>query len=98
MDEASIQRELDKRRRRHPPRRIQLQADSEGAAARLFLALGTQWKTAGMAGIPTGLDYSAIRPAAEALQLEMTPSLFDDLRLMEHEALAAMAEQREANR
>ena len=98
MDEASIERELAKRARRVPPRRRQLKADDEARAARLFLALGTQWKMAGMAGIPTGIDYQAIEPAARLLGIELTAAVFDDLRMMEAEALLAQAEIRERNR
>lgn len=64
------------------------------AAAELFLALSTQWRTAGMDGVPTGLDYAAIPATARMRATKMTPALFADIRLMEHAALDAWAEQR----
>lgn len=62
----------------------------EGAdALKLFLALGTQWRFAGMDGQPVGLDYAAVEPAAKAIGVELTPERFADLRAMEAAALAA---------
>ena len=61
-------------------------------AFRLFEAMSTQWRT-GMGGA-SGLDYSVIPVTASMLgikRLEL-PVLFSDLRLMEVEALAVMAE------
>lgn len=60
-------------------------------AVRLFIALGTQWRW-GPEGRPVGLDYGAIRPAAELSGITPTPELFDDLRVMEAAALEAMGE------
>lgn len=56
----------------------------------LFMALQTQWRwiSAGMGGaFRSGIDYPAIAPTASALGLTMTPGLFNDLRLLEAEAL-----------
>nr|WP_185061881.1 DUF1799 domain-containing protein [Pseudomonas putida] len=61
-------------------------------AFRLFDALGTQWRVA--SGGPSGLDYTAIPVTASMLGIkrqELT-NIFPDLRIMEHEALAVMAE------
>lgn len=58
----------------------------------LFEALGTQWRL-GQGG-PSGLDYTAIPAVASMLGIkrhELT-EIFPDLRIMEHEALAVMAE------
>ncbi len=74
-----------------PP--IELDEADEGPAIGLFLALQTQWKQAGIAGIRTGLDYGAIEPTARLLGIETGPRLFLDLRLMEDEALRVTAEQ-----
>lgn len=59
----------------------------------LFLALGTQWRWAGM-GERVGLDYSAIAPAAALAGVEPDATVFAQLRLMEAEALDALAERR----
>ncbi|OAI84869.1 DUF1799 domain-containing protein [Pseudomonas putida] len=58
----------------------------------LFEALGTQWRFG--PGGPSGLDYAAIPAAAEMLGIKRhkLADLFPDLRIMEHEALAVMAE------
>uniref|UniRef100_UPI00406CCAFD DUF1799 domain-containing protein n=1 Tax=Pseudomonas sp. REB1044 TaxID=2675224 RepID=UPI00406CCAFD len=58
----------------------------------LFEALGTQWRLG--PGGPSGLDYTAIPAAAEMLGIKRRKlaDLFPDLRIMEHEALAVMAE------
>lgn len=58
----------------------------------LFTSVGTQWRT-GFAGA-TGLDYSVL-PAVlrlRGLKRSTWPDLFDDLRVMEAEALSAMRE------
>lgn len=58
----------------------------------LFEAIGTQWRLG--PGGPSGLDYTAIPAAASMLGIkrqELT-NIFPDLRIMEHEALAVMAE------
>ena len=62
----------------------------------VFLASSTQWRRAGMAGIPTGLDYAGVRAAADALDVAWDRDLIGRLRTMEREALAAMAELRGA--
>lgn len=64
-------------------------------AARLFLALSTQWRFAGMDGVPTGIDYGAVEPTARLAGIEATPALFDLVRTMEAEALAARRERRD---
>lgn len=64
--------------------------DMQDAVA-LFFSLSTQWRWtgAGMAGaFRTGLDYSVLEATARAASLEMTPALFDDIRVLERECLA----------
>ncbi|GLO38949.1 hypothetical protein PPUN15366_05930 [Pseudomonas putida] len=58
----------------------------------LFEALGTQWRLG--PGGPSGLDYAAIPGTAKMLGLKRLDlsEAFHDLRLMENEALAVMAE------
>lgn len=90
MDAAAIERELRKFPEDVRPD-LELAADDEGASAALFLALGTQWRMAGMAGVLTGLDYAAIEPAARMLSIPLDARRFADLRLMEGEAITVMA-------
>ena len=58
----------------------------------LFEALGTQWRLG--PGGPSGLDYAAIPATATLLGLKRRElsEVFHDLRFMENEALAVMAE------
>ena len=88
----NIARELAKLPHDDPQDLAEIDADDEGRSIGLFLALDTQWKTAGLAGIRTGLDYAAVSPAARLLGIEMTPQIFLDLRVMEREALSVQAE------
>lgn len=67
-------------------------------AVRVFLAADTQWRTAGMSGQPIGLDYVALHLAARALGVRWTARLLWRLRVIEAEALAALAERRERAR
>lgn len=55
----------------------------------------TQWRS-GMSG-PTGLDYSALPAVMDLIGLEGDERTlaFRDVRVMEREALAVMAESRE---
>ncbi len=63
-------------------------------AAELFLVCATQWRVAGMSGIPIGLDYAGVRAALAMMRRRPTPELFDDLREMEIAAINAFAEDR----
>ncbi len=59
-------------------------------AVGLFFAMATQWRWtgSGMGGaLRTGLDYTALGPAATALDLTVTPALFNDIRTLELAAL-----------
>lgn len=64
-------------------------------ALKVFAALGTQWRV-GMSG-PTGLDYAAIPPVLDLLDVkpEQRGELFAALRLMEQEALGAYRDGRQ---
>lgn len=62
----------------------------------LFHAMTTQWRS-GMNGA-TGFDYSAVPAVMDLLGIKgrkRRRRAFDDLRLMEREALATMREARE---
>ncbi|KXK67903.1 hypothetical protein BC89_28595 [Pseudomonas monteilii] len=58
----------------------------------LFEALNTQWRLG--PGGPSGLDYTAIPGTAKMIGLKRCElsEAFNDLRVMENEALAVMAE------
>lgn len=60
------------------------------AAVHLFCRLGTQWRS-GMGG-PTGLDYAAVYPLIDRLQLapDEWDWLLEDIRTLEIAALNAM--------
>ena len=63
---------------------------------RAWLAVGTQWRAAaGMTAIVwLGLDYAGVDVALKRLKPEDPDSVFQDLQLMEDEALATFAEER----
>lgn len=58
-------------------------------AWRVFMAMGTQWLTAGMAGMRYGLNYAVLPTVAELTGVELSPDVFLDIRTMEAEALSA---------
>jgi hypothetical protein len=88
----NITRELAKLPAEDAEDLLELGLDDEGPAIGLFCALNTQWNTAGLAGVRTGLKYEAIKPTAEALQIDASPGVFLDLRIMEDEALKLVSE------
>jgi hypothetical protein len=57
----------------------------------LFLALSTQWMRS-MSGLPTGLNYAALEPAARMMDIAMSSQLFTDIRSLEAGALSYFAE------
>lgn len=69
--------------------------DTAGAV-NLFCRLGTQWRVGGM-GELVGLDYAAVYPLLDRLQLEPVAweALLDDVQMLEAEALETRAEARE---
>lgn len=62
-------------------------------AVNVFAALLTQWRMAPQGGV-VGLDYAAIPPTLELLGVEREawPGLFEQLRVMENEAVKVMNE------
>lgn len=56
----------------------------------LFDAMSTQWRV-GMAGC-VGLDYTALPMVERRLEIKSTKEHFDDLRIMEQEAMTTMRE------
>ena len=56
----------------------------------LFNAMSTQWRV-GMTGA-TGLDYSVLPMIEQRLEIKSTKQNFDDLQIMEQEAMTTMLE------
>lgn len=63
-------------------------------AFRLFLRASTQWRSAPHGG-RMGLDYLAVEWVARRLDIEVDEPVFTALQVMEIEALAVWAEERE---
>jgi hypothetical protein len=61
-------------------------------AVRLFCAASTQWRRAGMGGVPLGLEYPGLESAARMMGVGMTPELFESVRVMEFAALKVLVE------
>lgn len=57
----------------------------------MFAAAQTQWRYAGMEGVPTGLDYAGCRVVAAGLGVRWR-SVFGEVRVMEDVWLSAQAE------
>lgn len=55
--------------------------------------MDSQWRTGGL-GYPTGLDYGVIDATARLCKVSLDPTVFVQLREMEHEALRVFAERR----
>ena len=57
-----------------------------------FLAVATQWRVvSGAAGlVVTGLDYAGARAGMKGMGIEITPSLWGDVRIIEAGALQEM--------
>lgn len=72
---------------------IEIPAD-DAAAVGLFMALDTQWRHHAMTGQRLGIDYAAIRPTAELVDIAVTPQVMADLRVMEIAALNELAKAR----
>lgn len=60
----------------------------------VFCAAATQWRTGGMDGHPTGLDYTAVRQVAFAHRVKWTAAFLSDLQVMESAALKVWADKR----
>lgn len=61
-------------------------------AVEVFVAMGTQWRRAGMGGTAIGLDYAALPAVCQALGHTLDGDLFGRLRRIEAGAIGAMAE------
>ena len=61
-------------------------------ALNLFLLLATQWRVDG--DTPIGIDYCAIAPTAKLAGINISFSLFEQLRRMEQVALDVFAKKR----
>jgi hypothetical protein len=64
-------------------------------AVMLFLKCCTQWRHAGLAGIRTGLDYSAVDVVMRHTDIKDPQDAFWRLQQIESEALAALAEKQD---
>jgi hypothetical protein len=58
-------------------------------AVQAFLTVQTQW-VVGMSG-PTGLDYARVRDGLTMAGIEVSPALFQSLRVIELGVLEALA-------
>lgn len=58
----------------------------------VFVAGASQWRYAGMAGFPAGLDLAGVHAAAAALGIAWERPLLERLRVMEAAAVTAFAE------
>lgn len=56
----------------------------------MFLAMGTQWRRAGMGGVPTGLDYAALPAVCRAHRQHLDAALLGRLQVIEVAAVEAM--------
>ena len=61
-------------------------------AATLFSACGTQWRTAGVAGVATGLDYAGVDVVMR--RRGFADEVFEQLEAMERTALEYWASRR----
>lgn len=74
-------------------------------AVLIYLACDTQWRYAGMNGVPTGLDYDGVRAVMDiqAIPRAERPALFADIQTLEqaqlrvtHDRLAAERDKEKA--
>jgi len=97
IDQESIDIEVEQELARDT---CEIHPDNETAAL-AFLALGTQWRVVqGLGGVAfQGLDYAAIHPVLELLQVprKQRATLFGELQLMEQAALPVLNAKREAD-
>lgn len=68
---------------------VEVWPENEGAV-RVFLSMGTQWRRAGLSGIPTGLDYAALTVVCRAHRARLDGALLARIGVIETAALAAM--------
>lgn len=69
---------------------------SHWSSLRLFTGCATQWDHAGADGDKTGLRYDRLELVARMMRIEFTPEIFDDIQVLEAEALTIWAEERAA--
>lgn len=67
--------------------------DPDNAAAwGVFAAASTQWRFAGMNGVPVGLDYNAVEILRRAHGVDGDVDFWERVRVLESEALDVMQE------
>lgn len=59
-----------------------------GPTVELFLAVSTQWRSG--SGGTVGLDYTAVKVAAEVHGMTLTPEVFGGLQIMERTIVAEL--------
>lgn len=61
----------------------------------VFIAMSTQWRTAGMDGVRTGLDYAALPGVLRLMSVKRSEwtEVFEGVRVMEEVALSKLREQ-----
>lgn len=64
----------------------------------LFFAAATQWRHAGLVGVPVGLDYAGVEAAARALGLAFDAATFGQIAEMEAEVVAVAVARERAQR
>lgn len=57
----------------------------------LWAKVHTQWRIAGMDGVPIGLDYNAVKIVAETLDIVITPANLTKLQALENATLTKYA-------
>lgn len=58
-----------------------------------FFAMDTQWRR-DLTGAVIGLDYSALQPCAQLLEINLDQRAFHDIRIMESETLRVIRSKR----
>lgn len=84
-------RAIAARTEEEPP--VEVWSENE-AAVLTFLAMDTQWRRAGMSGIPTGLDYTVLPVVCRAHRRRLDANLLGRLGVIETAAITAMLERR----
>ena len=59
-------------------------------AVELFINCATQMRYAGMAGVPTGLDYTAVEAFVRLSKMEWSPQILADLQIVEGAAISEL--------
>ncbi len=61
----------------------------------MFLKCATQWRYAGMAGVQTGLDYSAVDVVLKFSQVDAPGQIFEQIQIIEAGAIEGFAERQD---